>query len=224
MRFLCDATELDITIVHAIVAGWTGRDRAAIDHHIQELAALGVAPPSDVPLFYRVSASLLTDAKAIEAVGEGTSGEVEPLFVRTTDGLYLGLASDHTDRDLETHSVALSKQACAKPAADALWAYDSVKDHLDAIEMRSWIYEGGDWVLYQEGTLSAIRPLGELIKASGINEMSLAEGEAAAMLCGTFGAKGGVRAAPAFRMELHDPVRDRTMSRGYKTTTLPIIV
>ena len=38
-----------------IMAGWTGRDRAAVDHHIAELAALGVAGPSCVPTFYRLS-------------------------------------------------------------------------------------------------------------------------------------------------------------------------
>ena len=28
-----------------IIAGWTGRDRAAVDHHIAEFAALGVPRP-----------------------------------------------------------------------------------------------------------------------------------------------------------------------------------
>jgi hypothetical protein len=29
-----------------IVAGWAGRDHAAIEHHIEELAALGISRPS----------------------------------------------------------------------------------------------------------------------------------------------------------------------------------
>ncbi|MBV8744353.1 MAG: DUF2848 family protein, partial [Xanthobacteraceae bacterium] len=36
-----------------IVAGWTGRDEASLRHHIEELAAIGVARPSTVPVFYR---------------------------------------------------------------------------------------------------------------------------------------------------------------------------
>ena len=32
-----------------IVAGWTGRDEAALNHHIEELAAIGVPRPSSVP-------------------------------------------------------------------------------------------------------------------------------------------------------------------------------
>ena len=111
-----------------IVAGWTGRDAAAVEHHIRELEAIGVAPPSAVPLFYRVSATLLGPHTAIEVVGEESSGEVEPMIVRAGGRLWLGLASDHTDRALEAHSVALSKQICAKPCASGLWPLDGLDD------------------------------------------------------------------------------------------------
>ncbi len=43
-----------------VIAGWTGRDAAAIEHHIEELEAIGVPRPSSVPLYYRVGAGLLT--------------------------------------------------------------------------------------------------------------------------------------------------------------------
>ena len=33
-----------------VIAGWTGRDVAALEHHIEELKAIGVQPPSSVPL------------------------------------------------------------------------------------------------------------------------------------------------------------------------------
>ncbi|MEX0758600.1 MAG: DUF2848 family protein, partial [Tistlia sp.] len=62
-----------------VIAGWTGRDPAAIEHHIEELAAIGVPRPSSVPLYYRVSAQAFTQAPAIQVVGDGSSGEVEPL-------------------------------------------------------------------------------------------------------------------------------------------------
>ena len=29
-----------------VIAGWTGRDVAALEHHIEELKAIGVQPPS----------------------------------------------------------------------------------------------------------------------------------------------------------------------------------
>ena len=43
-----DGATLAVEIHELIVAGWAGRDRAAVDHHIAELAELGVAPPSSV--------------------------------------------------------------------------------------------------------------------------------------------------------------------------------
>ncbi|AQU88418.1 hypothetical protein B0W47_14210 [Komagataeibacter nataicola] len=84
-----------------IVAGWAGRNPADVQHHIAELEMLGVAPPSTVPLFYRVSADILTQAENIVVVGEQTSGEAEPVLLRTATGLYVGIGSDHTDRFCE---------------------------------------------------------------------------------------------------------------------------
>src|SRR6266403_2132094 len=48
----------DITIREAILAGWTGRDRAALETHIEEMAAVGVGRPPSVPVCYRWSARL----------------------------------------------------------------------------------------------------------------------------------------------------------------------
>lgn len=215
MRFETAEGPLDIEIARAIVAGWTGRDVAAVQHHIDELAEIGVPAPSEVPLYYRVSAATLTQAFAIEALGAETSGEAEPLIVNTNGALWLGLASDHTDRGLEAHSVAHSKQICAKVAARALWRLDDIAD-LDALELRSWIAEGDAEVLYQEGTLAAIRPLADLIDGG-----RLADGEA--MLCGTLGAIGGVRPAARFRMELRDPASGRAIEHAYEIRVLPVI-
>lgn len=224
MEFTLDGVPLRADIAGLTVAGWTGRDPAAIRHHIDELAALGVAPPSTVPLYYRVAAGLLTQAERIEAVGEATSGEVEPFLLAHGGEFFIGLASDHTDRDLEVHSVALSKQACAKPVARELWRLAEVEERLDALELRSWIKEdaASAWTVYQEGTLGSIRPLRDLIEGSGLERCRVA-GATAAMLCGTLGAMGGVRPAVAFRMELRDPVRDRVIGHSYETRTLPVI-
>jgi hypothetical protein len=221
IEFCVADAPLPLTLEHLIVAGWTGRDADAIAHHIEELAALGVPAPSATPLYYRVAAPLLTTAARIEVVGPASSGEVEPLIVEAAGKRYLGLASDHTDRALEAHSVALSKQACAKPCAVELWAWDEVADHLEDIRLDSWIKEEGGWVPYQSGTIASIRPLEELIAGSAIS--ALATDGAAAMLCGTFGAKGGVRPATHFRMEMSDAATGRKITHEYETTTLPEI-
>lgn len=218
MNFTCNGATVDIAIRHMVVAGWTGRDAAAIRHHIGELAAIGVAPPSATPLYYRVAAALLTQGGRIEAVGPDSSGEVEPMILQSRGRRWLGLGSDHTDRKLEAHSVALSKQVCAKPCAAEIWEWDSVADRLERIELESWIDEGAGWKPYQAGTLAAIRPLADLM--AGAEFEALAQ-EGAAMMCGTFGAKGGVRPAARFRMQMRDPAGGRSITHEYTTATLP---
>ncbi|MBT8153417.1 DUF2848 domain-containing protein [Epibacterium ulvae] len=216
MKFFCENKPLNANIQHLYVAGWTGRDAAAVQHHIDELAELGVAPPSQVPLYYRVSENLLIQAEEVAVVGETTSGEVEPMLVRLDGQLWLGLASDHTDRELEAYSVAASKQACVKPAAQGLWKFDEVKDHLDQLVLSCEVYEACEWVSYQEGPLAAIRPLVDLLDGADMPDQS-------AMLCGTLGAKGGVRPAEHYRMRLTDPVLHRGIELSYSVRTLPIV-
>ena len=217
MQFFVDGTEIEAPVTGLIVAGWTGRNPEGVQHHIEELAALGVAPPSHVPLFYRVSTSLLVQSSEIDVLGAATSGEVEPLLIKLNGELFLGLGSDQTDRDIEAVSVAASKQACPKPVSATLWRFEEVAPHLDQLVLRCAIQEGGNWTLYQEGTLAGIRPLGELAGNAG-----LVDGQA--MLCGTLGTIGGVRPAGAYRMSLSDPVRDRTLELGYRVRSLPVVV
>src|SRR5439155_12379155 len=95
-----------------IIAGWTGRDRAAVELHVAELAALGVKPPRSVPCFYRIGANLATNASAIDVAGGDSSGEVELVLVSLDEGLYVGVGSDHTDRRVEAYGVTVSKQMC----------------------------------------------------------------------------------------------------------------
>ena len=216
MKFQTATGVLDCTPDRLIVAGWTGRDRAAVDHHIEELAAIGVPAPSTVPLFYQCAVALLTREDAIQVLGQKTSGEAEPFLIRENGRIWIGLASDHTDRALEAHSVAASKQICAKPVADTLWLLEEVEPHLDELVLKSWILEEGDWKLYQDGTLASILPLALLISGA-----EFADGTA--MLCGTLPAIGGVRPAADFKMSLIDPVRNRTIDWQYRSTSLQII-
>lgn len=207
---------ISVTIESLIVAGWTGRDSAKVSHHIQELAEIGVPAPSTVPLFYQCSNSLLTQEKTIQALGNGSSGEVEPLIIKNNNQLYLGLGSDHTDRNLEAYSVAHSKQICAKPVARYLWLWKDVVAHLDNLYLQSWIKENDQWLTYQEGELSNILPLQELIERAELKNNQ-------AMLCGTLGAIGGVRVAQGFKMQLKDKQLDRSIEASYQVQNLAVI-
>jgi len=214
LRLRLAGEETELTLHRAIVAGWTGRNRAAVEQHIAELEALGVPRPSSVPVFYRVSVSRLTTAPAIESP-PSSSGEVEAILLRNGGRLWVGVGSDHTDRDVKTYSVAVSKQLCDKPLATEMWAHEDVAAHWDELTLRSWV--DGD-VLYQEGTLASLLQTVDLLRAA---EPPLDEG--ALMFCGTLGTIGGIRPAAKFRYELSDPVLARTIRGEYRTRHLPMV-
>jgi hypothetical protein len=74
-------------IENLVIAGWTGRDVAALNHHIEELKAIGMQPPSSVPLYYRAAATLLTQADTIQVLGDDSLGEPEPVLIGTPERL-----------------------------------------------------------------------------------------------------------------------------------------
>ena len=201
-----------------VVAGWAGRDREAIEHHIEELAALGVPRPSSVPLYYRIAENQLTQASRIQVVGDASSGEVETFVFAAGGDMFVSIASDHTDRKLEAHSVALSKQVCAKPVGTTAWRLADVADYWDELVVRAYIVENGAEVLYQEGPLATLRTPGELI-AGYTQGQPLPEGTG--MTCGTVAAIGGIRPSTTFIMELADPRRQRVLRHRYDVEVLP---
>ena len=46
---------ISVDLKALVVAGWTGRDRAAVEKHIKELEELGVKRPATTPIYYRCS-------------------------------------------------------------------------------------------------------------------------------------------------------------------------
>lgn len=210
-----------VDISQVVVAGWAGRDHAAIEHHIEELAAIGVPRPSAVPLYYRIADNQLTQAEHVQAVGPHSSGEVEA-FVFDLDGeLMVSIASDHTDRKLESHSVALSKQICIKPVARSAWRFADVAEHWDELIIRSSIEENGQRVAYQEGPLATLRTPLDLIAGytAGVSTLPAGTG----MTCGTVAVQGGIRPSQVFEMELHDPKLGRSLHHRYVVEILPEI-
>jgi hypothetical protein len=220
-----EAAPLAVAVDTLVIAGWTGRDRAAIEHHIEELAALGVPRPSTVPLYYRVSHAALTQADRIEALGEESSGEAEPVLLRAQGRWWLTVGSDHTDRKVEAYSVAVSKQMCAKPLARQAWCWDDVEAYADELILRSEVYEGGRWVAYQQGTLASIRPLPDLV-GGYVGGASPADG--LVMFCGTLAVRPdatgrGVRPTPRLRLAIEDARRRRSLVHEYSVATLPVV-
>ena len=209
-----------VQIDQLIVAGWTARDDAAVQHHIEELGALGIPGPSTFPLFYRLGVTQLTQVEHLQVLGPDTSGEVEPVLVSLADGLWVTLGSDHTDRKAEAMGVALSKQLCSKVLDTRLWRFDEVAPHWDKLILRAWATIDGKRVLYQEGAAAAIRSPQDLMQRC-TGQASLPAGTL--MFCGTLNAIGGVRPGSRFEMELEDPVLGRKLGHAYDVEALPVV-
>ena len=199
-----------------VIAGWTGRDRDAVEKHIRELEELGVRRPASVPIFYRASVARLTQADAIEAIGTASSGEVEFMLLREGGRIWVGVGSDHTDREVETYNVTVSKQMCDKPIASEAWAFDDVLPHWDRLVLRSWIEENGARTLYQEGSVAAMIAPRDLMALAGDELFA----DNTAMFCGTLAAKGGIRPSSRFEFEIEDPVLGRRISHAYVVRSL----
>lgn len=214
-------TERRAVAIHSvIVGGWTGRDKEALAHHVEELQKLGVAPPVRTPLFYRVGVSRLTQAQAIEVIGTGSSGEVEYVLLQVEDRLWIGVASDHTDRHVERMGITVAKQLCDKPVAGALWPLDEVEPHWDWLLLRSHVVENGETRLYQEDRVATLLSPRELL--ARFADEGQAFGSGMLMFGGTCTAIGGVRHAPAFSFELVDSVLERAIRHSYSIQALPI--
>ena len=209
----------NIRLQHLVIAGWTGRDFAAVAGHIRELEQMGVRPPTSIPVYYRVSVNTLSTSSSIEVVGNGSSGEVEAVFLADGADILVAVGSDQTDRKMETHSIAASKQMCPKPISRQLWRYADVANHWDHLVLRSWAVFGPDRRLYQEGSVSNLLPPETLFRRFGDGPTGLPA--ATAMYRGTLSAIGGIRPMDSFEIELEDPILQRRLTHAYAVTLLP---
>ena len=209
------------TIENLIIAGWTGRNKEAMEAHIRELEALGVARPASTPIFYRVAAARLTTAGSIQVSGDSSSGEVEFVLANIEGELWVGAGSDHTDREVETYGVTVSKQMCDKPVASVLWPMEEVEEHWDSLVVRSFNVNGDERDLYQEGSVSAMLPARKLLERYKENHgVAFQPGDV--MFCGTLAVIGEIRPAQRFEFEMEDLVLNRKIAHGYDTEKLSI--
>jgi 4-hydroxyphenylacetate 3-monooxygenase len=168
-----------------LIAGYTGRDQAAVARHIAELREHGIPAPARTPALYALAPDRLTTAERIHVVGHDTSGEVEFVLLYTGGELYIAVGSDHTDRALERLHVARSKQVCPKPISRAAWRWAAVRAAWDRCRLRSEV----DGTPYQEGSVAELLPpdaILDLVRQRVGNDL-----EDSAIFCGTLPLLGG---------------------------------
>lgn len=211
---------LSLPLQRLIVAGWVGRDRAQVRHHIEELGKLGVPPPTRTPTYMNLWTGILSTSQHMDVVGPESSGEVECVVFKWGKELYIGVGSDHTDRAFEKYDIPASKQMCPKIVAPAVWPYQEVRDHLDSLVLRSWVTDDEHGRrLYQEGSLSLNLGIEELL--AGIPAEDDLPMDHLCLFCGTLPTEEGIIYSRCFEFEMEDPVLGRRIQHGYTISVLP---
>jgi len=215
---LSDTSVIKVIPRQLVIAGWTGRNRAALEEHIEELAKLGVARPKVVPMYYRVGVSLLSTEAQVQVVGRNASGEAEVVLWKHGGELLVGVGSDHTDRVVEAAGITMSKQLCPKPVSATVWPWVEVKDHWDQLVLSSTLPRTNE--SYQRGCVGSMVKPDDLVALFEARH-GLFEDDAA-MFCGTLPALGGIRYADEMTIELSDPVLGRSIRHSYAVDPLPV--
>lgn len=208
--------ELEYERVFAI--GYAGRDMEKTMEHIRELERdLGVPAPGRIPTIFQCGNYVLTQDKDLAFAGEKTCGEVEYVIVVKDRKLYIGVGSDHTDRELEALNVPKAKQICAKPIGPVLWDYEEIKDHWDQIRLSSWQTVNGKEIAYQKGGVEDILPAEVIMRelderVGGIDNCVI--------FSGTVPVLNGFHYGSRFRCQMEDPVLGRKIGCDYNVIAI----
>ncbi|MFT4295927.1 MAG: DUF2848 domain-containing protein [Micropruina sp.] len=208
---------------YALNGGYAGRDSQQVQHHIDELAELGVPGPATIPTLYPLSGTLAVQGDDVQVPHGRTSGEAEwallvPEGATSSDDYLVTAACDHTDRALEVHGVAWSKQSAPDFLGDLAWRWGDVRDAFDSFTLRAWVTNDGVDELIQDGSPALLLSPDYWIERLG--EAGLLR-SGTVVMSGTIPMLPGVdQFADAWRVELAAP--DGTTSRvGYTVEVLP---
>lgn len=213
---------IDFVPHRVVIAGYTGRNQAAVKAHVDELAAQGIPAPREIPAVFRTTFDRLTTDADVEVVGGNTSGEAEAVLLTDADTIWVAVGSDHTDRELEKLDIPASKQVCAKPVSSEVWNYAEVRGRWDDLMLRSWVGEEGREELYQEGRMSAILAPEELLSILRSRMGKRLDGSV--IYTGTIPLRTGIfLAKPYFEAELFDPLTGRSLRCRYRVRRVDVL-
>ncbi len=196
---------LSFSVRRMVNAGYVGRDQEAVREHIEELKKEGVPVPEETPALYPVASYLITTDDVLEVVDESTSGEAEFVLLLENGEIYVGVGSDHTDRNLEASSIIKSKQICPNVISSVVWPYEEVKAVWDKLVLRSWVGKGKKRLLYQEAKLFSIMSAEDIVsfvrskvKDENLNGLVIYSGTVPSLT-------GQIIYGDSFEVELYNP-------------------
>ncbi|MGI5963255.1 MAG: DUF2848 family protein [Lawsonibacter sp.] len=199
--------------------GYAGRDQEVVRKHVEELAEMGVAVPNHVPTIYPVSSTSVSTDHVVEVIHDKTSGEIEYVLFLSDGKEYLGIGSDHSDRDLETYNVPMAKQMCPNLVAETVWPMEEVADHFDQLVMRAYVTKDGVRSLYQEGSVAELMDPKQQVEQ--VEAHLGRKCQNAVIYSGTLPTKDGMICGEKFEYEMVDPVLDRRIASEYDLKFLP---
>jgi hypothetical protein len=211
---------LEFGVRRIVAAGFTGRDRAAALAHVRELESHGVTVPARLPTLYPIPRGMLRTDAEIDVLGETSSGEVEAVLLFGGGRVYVGVGSDHTDREVEKISIDVSKVVCPKLIGSSVWSLDEVESRWDGLMLRSWVDTGGGRELYQEGSLRELMAPADLIRnvRDRLGEPAF---DGLVLFMGTLPTlRGRMVFGSGFAGELIDPERARSLELEYAIHSL----
>ncbi len=219
-----ESEQVTVPVQFVLNGGYAGRDTAQAQAHIDELAELGIPGPDRIPTMYPLSDYLAVQGDRVAAAHGRTSGEAEwamvvPEDAAGPDEYLLTAACDHTDRALEAHGVAWSKQSAPDFLGDLAWRWGDIKDSFDTFRLRGWVSGPEGEHLIQDGS-----PQELLSPAYWIEQL----GEAGLLKPGTVFMSGTIPMIPGvdqfaqgWRVELSD-ADGHTSRVAYRVELLPV--
>ena len=209
-------SSLEFDVKHIINAGYTGRDQAAVQAHIDELKEEGIPAPDHTPTYFPKFIDRITQDNVFEVLDETDhSGEAEFALLFHGDKIYVGAGSDHTDRKLEGVDIPKAKQVYPNTISRELWNFDDVIDHWDQLVLRSWVKVDGKKVLFQEATLDAMLDPADLIRRVKALLVDPDNIDGLVVYSGTVAAIAKVSYSDYFEAEIEDPVLKRKLNQHY---------
>ena len=216
LRFIRDGQIQRFTARRLLIAGFTGRNPEAIQHHVDELVKEGVPAPKRVPDVFVANPAKLQIGGTVWAYDGLSSGEIEYALLIGQRDIYVCLGSDHTDRGLEALSIDKSKQIYPRVLSREVWRLEDLLCCWDDLILRSNVGDDDEHTEYQRGTLgNLIRPekLLELIGSSAVMGTVVFSGTLPTI-------DGRFRYEPLFDGTLADPAGRTLCNLAYLTKML----
>jgi hypothetical protein len=200
------------------LGGWAGRSREDVQHHIDELVKLGIPAPTEVPILMPMPRYLISTDTWIEVRDGVTSGEIEYVVLFDGEHLWVTVGTDHTDRAMEREDIAKSKQLYPNLIATAVWPYEEVQEHWDALELACWVETHGRVELYQQGRLDALRSASTWLET--LRERNLLAPGTVLFSGSLATVAGSLIYGDAYQLRLTDPVLGRALEHSYRIVPL----